>query len=139
MGIFLSSTASRPALGPTQPPIQWVSGATSPGQSDRSVKLTSHLHLAPRWRYTSTPQYVFMAWCLVKHRDNFTFTFRSVSFYITTFDKVGYRSECSGYIQLPVNSRNKINRKLELNFVNFDRAVTACNNFAVVISAVAVV
>jgi hypothetical protein len=21
----------------------------------------------------STPQYVFMAWCLVKHRDNFTF------------------------------------------------------------------
>jgi hypothetical protein len=23
--------------------------------------------------YTSTPQYVFIAWCLVKHRDNFTF------------------------------------------------------------------
>jgi hypothetical protein len=23
--------------------------------------------------YTSTPQHVFMAWCLVKHRDNFTF------------------------------------------------------------------
>jgi hypothetical protein len=22
------------------------------------------------------PQYVFMAWCLVKHRDNFTFTLR---------------------------------------------------------------
>jgi hypothetical protein len=21
------------------------------------------------------PQYAFMAWCLVKHRDNFTFTF----------------------------------------------------------------
>jgi len=36
-------------------------------------------HLVPRsknaWSYTSTPQYVFMAWCLVKHRDNFTFTF----------------------------------------------------------------
>jgi len=25
------------------------------------------------WSYTSTPQCVFMAWCLVKHRDNFTF------------------------------------------------------------------
>jgi len=25
------------------------------------------------WSYTSTPQYVFMAWCLVKHRDNLTF------------------------------------------------------------------
>jgi hypothetical protein len=28
------------------------------------------------WSYTSTPKYVFMAWCLVKHRDNFTFTFK---------------------------------------------------------------
>jgi hypothetical protein len=25
------------------------------------------------WSYTSTPQYVFMVWCLVKHRDNFIF------------------------------------------------------------------
>jgi hypothetical protein len=25
------------------------------------------------WSYTSTPQYACMAWCLVKHRDNFTF------------------------------------------------------------------
>jgi hypothetical protein len=24
------------------------------------------------------PQYVFMAWCLVKHRDNFTFTFSNI-------------------------------------------------------------
>jgi hypothetical protein len=24
------------------------------------------------------PQYVFMAWCLVKHRDNFTFTLHDV-------------------------------------------------------------
>jgi len=34
------------------------------------VKLTTHLHLVPRskneWSYTSTPQYAFMAWCLVK-------------------------------------------------------------------------
>jgi hypothetical protein len=32
------------------------------------VKLTTRLHLVPRlkntWRYTSTPPYVFMAWCL---------------------------------------------------------------------------
>jgi hypothetical protein len=26
------------------------------------------------WSYTSISQYVFMAWCLVKHRDNSTFT-----------------------------------------------------------------
>jgi len=24
------------------------------------------------------PEHVFMAWCLVKHRDNFTFTFRKL-------------------------------------------------------------
>jgi hypothetical protein len=28
-GIFLFATPLRPALGPTQPPIQWVSGAPS--------------------------------------------------------------------------------------------------------------
>jgi hypothetical protein len=27
------------------------------------------------WRYTSTPPYVFLAWCIIKHRDNLTFTF----------------------------------------------------------------
>jgi hypothetical protein len=30
--------------------------------------------------YTSTPQHVFMAWCLAKHRDNFTFTYQPQKF-----------------------------------------------------------
>jgi hypothetical protein len=39
----------------------------------------SSVEVKNAWSYTSTPQYVFMAWCLVKHRDNFTFTLISVS------------------------------------------------------------
>jgi hypothetical protein len=42
---------------------QWL---LPPVWSGRSVKLTTHLHLA--LKYTSTPSYVSTAWCLVKHR-----------------------------------------------------------------------
>jgi len=51
---------SRPALGPTQPPVQWVPGVHSPGvKRGRGVTLTTHPHLVPRsWmsrKYTSSP------------------------------------------------------------------------------------
>jgi hypothetical protein len=48
------------------------------GEAAGAVKLTTHLHLVPRSRMRAAipplPQYAFMAWCLVKHRDNFTFS-----------------------------------------------------------------
>jgi len=34
---------------------------------------------------TPLPQYVFMAWCLVKHRDNFSVT----NFYFLPLTKIG--------------------------------------------------
>jgi hypothetical protein len=35
--------------------------------------LPSNVEVKNVWSYTFTPQYVFMAWYLVKHRNNFTF------------------------------------------------------------------
>jgi hypothetical protein len=44
-------------------------GVKRPGcEADHSLPSSAEVKNA--WSYTSTPQYVFMAWCLVKHRDN---------------------------------------------------------------------
>jgi hypothetical protein len=57
---------------PTPPPIQWVLGvkwlwheAGHSPPSSGEVKST--------WSYICTPHYIFMTWCLVKYKDNFTF------------------------------------------------------------------
>jgi hypothetical protein len=75
--IFLLTTASRPALGSTQPPIQWVPGALSLGvkrpgrEADHSppssaevkecVELYLHSPITLSWRGAQ-----------FKHRDSFT-------------------------------------------------------------------
>jgi hypothetical protein len=75
---IFSFTLSVSALEPTQP-IQWVSGALCLGikrpgfEADHSPPSSGEVKNARS--YTPTPQYVFMAWCLVKYRDNFTFSF----------------------------------------------------------------
>jgi len=59
LGYFLFATASGPFLGPTQPPIQRVPGALSPGvkrpghESDQSPPFSFKVKNA--WSYTSTP------------------------------------------------------------------------------------
>jgi len=49
---------SRPAMGPTQPPVQWAPSHFR-GQSSRGTALTTHPYLAPRlkkeYSYISTP------------------------------------------------------------------------------------
>jgi hypothetical protein len=70
LGIILFTTASRTTLEPTQPHIQWLTGALSLGikqlgrEADHSP--LSSAEVKNVWSYTSTPQNVFMAWCLVK-------------------------------------------------------------------------
>jgi hypothetical protein len=59
LGIFLFTTVSRTALGPTQPPMQWVPGALSLGvkrperEADHSPPSSAEVKNA--WSYTSTP------------------------------------------------------------------------------------
>jgi hypothetical protein len=62
---FIFSTSSRPALGSTQPPIQWVPGALSPevkrqGREDDHSPPTC-VEVKKMWIYTSTLPYAFMA------------------------------------------------------------------------------
>jgi hypothetical protein len=77
LSVIYFTTVSTTALGPTQPPIQWAPGALSLGVR-RPVREADHsppssVEAKNAWSCTSTlSQYVFMAWCLVKHRDNFT-------------------------------------------------------------------
>jgi hypothetical protein len=60
MGIFLFTTAYRPALEPTQPPIQCVPGNFTPWVK-RPGREADHLSpssakVKNEWSYTSTPQ-----------------------------------------------------------------------------------
>jgi hypothetical protein len=59
LGIFLFTIVSRRALGPTQPPVQWVPGALSLGvkrpgrEADHSPPSSAEVKNA--WNYTATP------------------------------------------------------------------------------------
>jgi hypothetical protein len=68
--VFFFAIASRLALKSAHPAIQWVLGTLS-----LRINWPEHkaVHSPPSsatimnaWNYSSTPQYVFMAWCLIK-------------------------------------------------------------------------
>jgi hypothetical protein len=64
-GLLFSKT-SRLTLGPTQPPIRLVLGFFVGGKLAGGMILTTHLHLVPKLRRSTTMPpfslYVFMAW-----------------------------------------------------------------------------
>jgi hypothetical protein len=80
LGIFLFTTASRMALGPTQPPIQWVPGALSVGVK-RPVREADHSHPSRAevkecvGLYLRSPNTTSWRGAQLNHRDNFTFNF----------------------------------------------------------------
>jgi hypothetical protein len=68
--ILLFSTASRPALEPTQPPTQWVKRPRR--EADHAPPSSAEVMNA--WSYTSTkPNTPSWRGAQFKHRDNFTF------------------------------------------------------------------
>jgi hypothetical protein len=74
---FHFSISSRSALGSTQCPIQRAQGAVflevqKPGRETDHPAPTS-AEVKKTWICTSAPPYAFMTYCLIKHRDNFTF------------------------------------------------------------------
>ena len=83
---------SRPALGPTQPPVQWVPGLSRGVKSGRGVMLSPHPLLVPwLWkgelRYSSTPPMgrtvCTEPQCL--YTDALYLTFQTVLQFILTF------------------------------------------------------
>jgi hypothetical protein len=91
--VFLFTSASRLALGPRQPPTQWVLGNLTPGVKCQGMELTIHFHLVLRLMHgaiTPLPLYNFMIWCLVKHRDNFIFTFTYYKCFVIKDTSVRY-------------------------------------------------
>jgi hypothetical protein len=81
--IFLYDTASRPALGPTQPHIQRIPGNLSLGvnrprsEADHSPPSSAEVKECVEM-YLHSTQYAFIAFCLVKLREDFTFTLQGI-------------------------------------------------------------
>jgi hypothetical protein len=78
-----------PASYPMGTRVALSLGVKRPGrEADHSHSSSAEVKNA--WSYTSTPQYAFMAQCLVKHRDNFyfTFTFRCSCILLQYYGKV---------------------------------------------------
>jgi hypothetical protein len=72
LGIFLFTTAFRPGLGPTQPPIQWVPGVKQPG----------------REAITPLPKYAFIA--ILTNKFMQSLTSFVITLYIGTYVTTGY-------------------------------------------------
>jgi hypothetical protein len=76
-GIFSLRHRVQTDAGAHPTSYEMVPGAFSQGvkQPGREVKNSpsSNSEVKNIWSYTSIPQYVFIAWCLIKNRGNFTF------------------------------------------------------------------
>jgi len=76
MGFFFllhrvqTGSGAHSAAYPTGTEGSFPGGKAVGREADHSAP--SSAEVKNEWRYTSTPYYAFIAWCLVKHRDNCT-------------------------------------------------------------------
>jgi hypothetical protein len=75
---FVYSAASSLALRPNQSAVQWVQGAIFRGGlkwpwREADHRPPSSVEVKNVELYIHSPPHMFMAWDLIKHRDNFTF------------------------------------------------------------------
>jgi hypothetical protein len=71
------SKASRPIVGPSQPPIPRISTAPSLRIKclvrEARLSASSSTEVTNAWSGTFFPPYVVVAWCLIEYRDTFIF------------------------------------------------------------------
>jgi hypothetical protein len=90
------ATASRPALGPTQPPIRWMSGPLPPTGKANEADHTTPASVEVRnvWSYihalahTDIYIYILVSRCLIKHRDNLHLSLPQ--YFLTSFQNFNY-------------------------------------------------
>jgi hypothetical protein len=101
LGIFLFTTVFRPALGPTQPPIQWIPGAHSLGggrvkQQGREADHSPPSSAKTAWSYTSTSPVrrhdVVLSWSILHRNDLVAVVAASSNSHWLSFPEFGLES-----------------------------------------------
>jgi hypothetical protein len=111
-GIFFLTPKSRPVLGPTQPPNEWVSGFLSLEVKRPGREADHSPHLVPKSIMSGYippfPQYSSMAWCSVKKRQRDKFTFTSWNVEYLSY----HRRRMDGYVQVSILLFNRSDNRM---------------------------
>jgi hypothetical protein len=74
------------------------------------------------------PQYVLIVWCLVKHRDSFTFTFYKLLYPLLCPPGVTYQYALQGNMIMRIKAalRNASTKQIKFNYIDHYVCVCVC-------------